>query len=63
MIIKYISNKNRIDKEILKIILPYKKNTYFVEPFVGSGNLIDKIDRYRIGSNKKWMEKLFSFRY
>ena len=50
---KYIGSKNRIAKDILKIMLPYrKKNTYWVEPFVGGGNLIDKVDGYRIGSDK-----------
>ncbi len=50
---KYVGSKNRIAKEILKIMLPYRKeNTYWVEPFVGGGNLIDKVDGFRIGSDK-----------
>ncbi len=50
---KYVGSKNRIAKDILKIMLPYrKKDTYWVEPFVGGGNLIDKVDGYRIGSDK-----------
>lgn len=47
---KYLGSKNRIAKEILPIILKGRKdNQYYVEPFVGGANLIDKVDGLRIG--------------
>lgn len=51
---KYMGSKNRIAKELLKIILPHLDNyKAWVEPFVGGGNLIDKIPNniIRIGAD------------
>lgn len=62
---KYMGSKNRIAKYILPIILKDRKpNQYYVEPFVGGGNMIDKVDGLRIGadSNKYAIEGLISIR-
>lgn len=53
---KYMGSKNRIAKHILPIMLKemqYKGYTTWVEPFVGGGNMIDKVpDKYkRIGAD------------
>jgi len=49
---KYMGSKNRIAKEILPIILKNRKeNQYYVEPFVGGFNIIDKVDGLRIASD------------
>lgn len=49
---KYMGSKNRIAKEILPIILKNRKEgQYYVEPFVGGANLIDKVQGKRIGSD------------
>ena len=49
---KYMGSKNRIAKYILPIILKDRKpNQYYVEPFVGGGNMIDKVDGLRIGAD------------
>lgn len=43
---KYMGSKNRIAKEILPIILEHKNNVrFYIEPFVGGANVIDKIDK------------------
>jgi len=47
---KYMGSKNRIAKEILPIILKDRKEgQFYIEPFVGGGNIIDKVDNPRIG--------------
>ncbi len=47
---KYMGSKNRIAKHILPIILKDRKpNQYYVEPFVGGANMIDKVDGYCLG--------------
>lgn len=47
---KYMGSKNRIAKDIIPIILENRdKYPYYVEPFVGGCNMIDKIEGYRIG--------------
>lgn len=47
---KYMGSKNRIAKHILPIILKDRQpNQYYVEPFVGGCNMIDKVDGLRIG--------------
>lgn len=47
---KYMGSKNRIAKHILPIMLAERKpNQYWVEPFVGGANMIDKVDGNRIG--------------
>ena len=49
---KYMGSKNRIAKYILPIILKNRKeNQYYVEPFVGGANMIDKVDSNRIGAD------------
>lgn len=49
---KYMGSKSRIAKEILPIILKNRiEGQWYVEPFVGGANLIDKVDGNRIGSD------------
>jgi DNA adenine methylase len=62
---KYMGSKNRIAKEILPIILKDRQpNQWYVEPFVGGGNMIDKVTGNRLGSdNDKYvMEALVTIR-
>lgn len=50
---KYMGSKNRISKEILPIILKDRKEEqYYIEPFVGGFNLIDKVKGNRIANDK-----------
>lgn len=46
---KYMGSKNRIAKHILPIMLEYRGSRPWVEPFVGGGNMIDKVKGDRIG--------------
>lgn len=49
---KYMGSKARIAKHILPIILKDRKdNQYYVEPFMGGANMIDKVDGLRIGND------------
>jgi len=49
---KYMGSKNRIAKHILPIMLRDRKDgQYWVEPFVGGANMIDKVDGKRIGAD------------
>lgn len=49
---KYMGSKARIAKEILPIILKDRaENQYYVEPFCGGCNLIDKVTGNRIASD------------
>ena len=49
---KYMGSKNRIAKHILPIILKDRKEgQYYVEPFVGGANMIDKVGGKRIGAD------------
>lgn len=49
---KYMGSKNRIAKEILPIMLKERKEgQYWVEPFVGGANLIDKVEGNCIGND------------
>jgi len=49
---KYMGSKNRIAKEILPIILKDRKeDQWYVEPFVGGANMIDKVEGNRIGND------------
>ena len=49
---KYMGSKNRIAKHLLPIILKDRKpNQWYVEPFVGGANMIDKVTGNRIGSD------------
>lgn len=50
---KYMGSKNRIAKEILPIILQNRgANQCYVEPFCGGLGTLDKVDGYRIASDK-----------
>ena len=50
-----MGSKNRIAKEILPIMLSERQEEqYWVEPFVGGGNMIDKITGNRIGADNDW---------
>lgn len=49
---KYMGSKNRHSAEILPIVLKDRKDgQWYVEPFVGGANLIDKVTGKRIGSD------------
>lgn len=49
---KYMGSKARHAKEILPIILKDRKQgQWYVEPFVGGANVIDKVDGNRIGAD------------
>ena len=49
---KYMGSKARFAKEILAITLQGRKpNQYYVEPFVGGCNMIDKVKGNRIGAD------------
>lgn len=49
---KYMGSKARIAKEILPIILKDRKpEQWYVEPFVGGANMIDKVKGKRIGND------------
>lgn len=61
----YMGSKNRIAKHILPIMLENRNSAqYWVEPFVGGGNIIDKVSGKRIGSdiNKYVIEALIAIR-
>lgn len=50
---KYMGSKARIANEILPIILKNRKQGQcYVEPFCGGCNIIDKVDGFRIASDK-----------
>ena len=50
---KYMGSKNKIAKHLLPIILKDRKEgQWYVEPFVGGANMIDKVDGLRIGADK-----------
>lgn len=52
---KYQGSKNRHAKELLEIILKDRKdNQYYIEPFVGGFNIIDKVDGFRIGNDSNF---------
>lgn len=49
---KYMGSKLKIANEILEVILKDRKEEqYYVEPFVGGCNIIDKVKGNRIGSD------------
>jgi len=49
---KYMGSKSRIAKHILPIILENRtEGQWYVEPFVGGANMIDKVEGNRIGSD------------
>jgi DNA adenine methylase len=50
--VKYMGSKARYAKYILPLILKDRKpNQWYVEPFVGGANIIDKVDGNRIGND------------
>ena len=60
-----MGSKRRIAKYILPIMLEHRTpNQWWVEPFVGGGNMIDKVDGLRLGSDSnKWaIQALLSIR-
>jgi DNA adenine methylase len=62
---KYMGSKNRIAKHILPIMLAERKpDQWWVEPFVGGGNMIDKVGGKRLGAdcNKNTIEALITIR-
>ncbi len=62
---KYMGSKNRIAKHLLPIILKVRKEgQYYVEPFVGGANMIDKVSGNRIGadSNEHVIDALYFIR-
>ena len=62
---KYMGSKNRIAKHILPIMLKDRKEgQYWVEPFVGGANMIDKVAGNRIGGdlNPYLIEALIAIR-
>lgn len=60
---KYMGSKNRIAKHILPIILQNRTpDQWYVEPFVGGGNIIDKVKGKRIGSDSnKFVSALLDY--
>jgi len=61
---RYMGSKNRIAKEIIPIMLNERGSRTWVEPFVGGGNMIDKVNGDRIGSdiNSYVIEALLAIR-
>ena len=47
---RYMGSKARLAKHILPVLEPYRKE-FWVEPFVGGGNMIDKVACARIGAD------------
>lgn len=48
---RYMGSKNRLAKDLLSVMLPYRHERCWVEPFVGGGNMIDKLSGWRIGAD------------
>ena len=62
---KYMGSKRRVAKYILPIMLAERKpDQWWVEPFVGGGNMIDKVEGKRLGADafKYTIEALISIR-
>ena len=60
---QYMGSKRRIAKEILPIILKDRQlNQWYVEPFVGGGNLIENVSGHCIGAdNNKYIIALLKY--
>ena len=60
---KYMGSKARIAKHILPIMLKNRKECqWWVEPFVGGGNIIGKVKGNRIGSDSnKYVSSLLDY--
>jgi len=52
----YMGSKTKLAKHILKIILKERRGyrQFYVEPFVGGGNMIDKVSGNRIGGDSNF---------
>src|ERR1700678_4562130 len=49
---KYMGSKNRHAKELLEVMLPFRKEgQIWVEPFVGGANMVDKVGGQRLGND------------
>lgn len=49
---KYMGSKSRFAKYLLPIILKDRKpNQWYIEPFVGGANMIDKVEGNRVGND------------
>ena len=49
---KYVGSKDRIAKHLLPVMLAERKpDQWWVEPFVGGANMIDKVDGKRLGND------------
>lgn len=49
---QYVGSKNKIAKHLLPVMLAERKSgQWWVEPFVGGANMIDKVDGPRIGND------------
>ncbi len=48
---KYVGSKNRYAKHILPLILKHRTDNFYVEPFAGGFNCIDKVQGKRIASD------------
>ena len=61
---KYVGSKRLLAKHILPIMLKARCGATWVEPFVGGGNVIDKVPGPRIGgdANRYAIEALISIR-
>lgn len=59
IVMKYMGSKARIAKHILPIMLKNRKEgQWWVEPFVGGANMIDKVDGNRLGADSNyWLIK------
>ena len=60
---KYMGSKRRVAKEILPIILKDRQlKQWYVEPFVGGGNLIENVSGHCIGAdNNKYIIALLKY--
>ena len=56
-----MGSKNRVANELVPIMTESRKeNQYFVEPFVGGSNIIDKVGGNRLASdNNKYLIELY----
>jgi len=62
---KYLGSKNKIAQSLLSVMLLRRDpDQFWIEPFVGGGNMIDKVPGNRIGgdSNRFAIEGLISIR-
>lgn len=50
---KYMGSKSRLSKHIVPILNRFNDREFYIEPFVGEANIIDKVDfMYKIGYDK-----------